>query len=142
MAGGDLRKELLGRGMAFADFDNDGDMDFLIGNLNGTPRLYRHQGAAPNHWVMFRANGVRSNRDGIGTRITVVTGKLRQVWEVKRTVGIYSASDPRAHFGLGKARRIDRVEVKWPSGVVQEFKDVAADRHYRIDETKGLENEF
>ncbi len=142
LAGGDLRKELLGRGMAFADIDNDGDMDFLIGNLNGAPRLYRHQGAAPNHWVMFRARGVRSNRDGIGARITVVTGKLRQVWEIKRTVGIYSASDPRAHFGLGKAGRIDRVEVRWPSGVVQEFKDVAADRHYLIDEAKGLANEF
>ena len=91
---------------------------------------------------MFRARGVRSNRDGIGTRITVVTGRLRQVWEIKRTVGIYSASDPRAHFGLGKAGRIDRVEVQWPSGAVQEFKDVAADRHYRIDEAKGLEREF
>ena len=117
MAGDDLQKQLLGRGMAFADIDNDGDMDFLIGNLNGVPRLYRHQGAAPNHWVMFRARGVRSNRDGIGARITVVTRRLRQVWEIKRTVGIYSASDPRAHFGLGKAGRIDRVEVKWPSGV-------------------------
>ena len=142
LAGGDLQKQLLGRGMAFADFDNDGDMDFVIGNLNGAPRFYRHQGAAPNHWVMFRARGVRSNRDGIGTRITVVTGRLRQIREIKRTVGIYSASDPRAHFGLGKANRVDRVEVRWPSGVVQEFKDVPADRHYLIDEAKGLESEF
>lgn len=142
MAGDDLQKELLGRGMAFADFDNDGDMDFVIGNLNGAPLLYQHQGAAPNHWVMFRARGVRSNRDGIGTRIIVVTGQQRQVWEIKRTVGIYSASDPRAHFGLGKANRIDRVEVHWTSGAVQKFKDVPANQHYLIDEATGLEREF
>ena len=142
LAGRDLQKELVGRGMAFGDFDNDGDIDFVIGNLNGSLQFFRHEGAGPNHWVMFRARGAETNRDGIGTRITVFTGQLRQVWEIKRTVGIYSASDPRAHFGLGEANRIDRVQVKWPSGTVQEFRDVAVDRHYLIDEAKGLESEF
>ena len=142
LAGPDLQKEMAGRGMAFGDLDNDGDIDFVIGNLNGTPQLFRHEGARPNHWVMFRARGTRSNRDGIGTRITVVTGQLRQVWEIKRTVGIFSASDPRAHFGLGAAQRIEQVQVKWPSGVVQEFQNLNADRHYLIDEENGLTNEF
>ena len=142
LAGPDLQKELVGRGMAFGDLDNDGDIDFVIGNLNGTPQLFRHEGARPNHWVMFRARGTRTNRDGIGTRITVVTGQLRQVWEIKRTVGIFSASDPRAHFGLGAAQRIEQVQVKWPSGTVQEFQNLNADRHYLIDEENGLTNEF
>ncbi len=142
LVGRDLQKELVGRGMAFADFDNDGDIDFIIGNLNGSPQFFRHEGAGPNHWVMFRTRGTKTNRDGIGTRITVFTGQLRQVWEIKRTVGIYSASDPRAHFGLGEAAEINRVRVEWPSGVVQEFHDVAVDRHYLIDEKKGLESEF
>jgi len=133
-----LQKEGLGRGLAFADFDNDGDLDFIIANLNSSPRLMRHEGMAERHWAMFKALGVKSNRDGIGARITVVTGSLRQIGEIKRTVGIYSASDPRAHFGLGQASEIDRVRVEWPSGTVQEFSHVAADRHYLIDEKGGL----
>ncbi|MBM3802509.1 MAG: CRTAC1 family protein [Acidimicrobiia bacterium] len=138
LAGRDLQKEGLGRGLAFADFDNDGDLDFIIANLNSSPRLMRHEGMAERHWAMFKALGVKSNRDGIGARITVVTGSLRQIGEIKRTVGIYSASDPRAHFGLGQASEIDRVRVEWPSGTVQEFSHVAADRHYLIDEKGGL----
>jgi hypothetical protein len=128
--------------MAFGDFDNDGDIDFVIVNLNGPPQFYRNEGTAGKHWVMFRTRGTKTNRDGIGTRITVLTGELSQIWEIKRSVGIYSASDPRAHFGLGEADKIDRVRVEWPSGTVQEFRDVAADRHYLIDEESGLQTEF
>jgi hypothetical protein len=85
--------------------------------------------------------GHRSNRDAIGARVTVRTGELSQVWEIKRTVGIYSCSDPRAHFGLGEALKADLVRVRWPSGKVDEFRDVAADRHYLVDEEKGLSPE-
>jgi hypothetical protein len=87
---------------------------------------------------MLRLVGHRSNRDAIGARLTVRTGALSQVWEIKRTVGIYSCSDPRAHFGLGDARRADLVRVRWPSGKVDEFRDVPADRHYLVDEAAGL----
>jgi hypothetical protein len=66
---------------------------------------------------------------------------LRQIWEIKRTVGIYSCSDPRAHFGLGRAVKADLVKVWWPSGKEQEFKDVPADAHYTIDEEEGLKRE-
>ena len=83
---------------------------------------------------MFRTVGQKSNRDGIGVRLTATTGKLRQIWEIKRAVSIYSASDPRAHFGLAAAKAIDLLRVQWPSGKVQEFKNVAADKHYLIDE--------
>jgi hypothetical protein len=141
-AGLDLQKELVGRGVAFGDFDNDGDIDFIIVNLNGSPHFLRNEGSPHHHWVMFRTRGSESNRDGIGTRITVVAGGLSQIWEIKRTVGIYSASDPRAHFGLAKAEVIDQVRVQWPSGKVQEFRDVEADTHYLIDEGSGLQKEF
>jgi hypothetical protein len=141
LAGPGIRKPTVGRGVAFADFDNDGDIDFAVAVMNGSPQLFRNDQAGTNHWVMFRTVGRTSNRDGIGARITVTTGELRQVWEIKRTVGIYSCSDPRAHFGLGSAGRIDLVRVRWPSGKVQEFKDVPADHHYLVDEGSGLGEE-
>ena len=137
-AGPDIRKPAVGRGVAFADLDNDGDVDLAVANLNGTPQLFRTDLPAGLHWATFRTVGRQSNRDGIGARFTVSTGALKQVWEVKRTVGIYSCSDPRAHFGLGAAQRADVVRVEWPSGKVDEFRDVPADRHYRVDEAEGL----
>jgi hypothetical protein len=102
--------------------------------------VLRNDGA-PGHWLSFRAVGRKSNRDGIGTRITVRTGALSQLREVKRTLSIYSASDPRAHFGLGEAAKADLVRVQWPSGKVDEFRDVPANRHYLLDEGEGLSPE-
>jgi hypothetical protein len=131
-------KPIVGRGMAFADFDNDGDMDFVIACLNGPAVLFRNDQTGHNHWLMFRTVGHKGNRDGIGARITVNAGAMSQVWEIKRTVGIYGCSDPRAHFGLGSATKADLVRVQWPSGQTQEFRDVAADRHYLLDESTGL----
>jgi enediyne biosynthesis protein E4 len=139
--GPDLQKEVVGRGVAFADFDNDGDIDFIIAAMNGSPLLFRNDRRDRNNWVMFKTVGKESNRDGIGARITVETGQLKQIWEVKRTVGIYSASDPRAHFGLGKADRIDLVTVRWPSGKTEEFRDVQANAHYTMHEEEGLREE-
>ncbi len=142
LAGPGLEKPTVSRGVAFADFDNDGDIDFAVATLNGSPQLFRNDVPPGNYWVMFRTIGVKSNRDGIGARITVTTGKMKQIWEIKRTVGIYSSSDPRAHFGLGPAATIDLVSVRWPSGKVQEFKDVAADAHYVLHEEDGLRKGF
>ncbi len=141
LAGPDIQRPSLGRGAAFADFDDDGDIDIAVANMNGSPQLFRNDAPAGNHWVMFRTVGRKSNRDGIGARLTVTAGGLRQMWEIKRTVGIYSCSDPRAHFGLGPATRIDLLEVRWPSGKIQELRDVAADRHYLLDESAGLADE-
>jgi hypothetical protein len=139
-AGPDATRRVIGRGTAFADLDNDGDLDVVVACLDSKPLVLRSDGA-PGHWLMFRTVGRRSNRDGIGARVTVRAGTLSQVWEVRRTAGIYSASDPRAHFGLGEATRAGLVRVEWPSGKVDEFKDVPADRHYRVDETEGLSPE-
>jgi hypothetical protein len=139
-AGPGAAKRVLGRGTAFADLDNDGDLDVVVACLDSKPLLLRHDGA-PGRWLMLRAVGRKSNRDGIGARITVRTGALSQVREVKRTLSIYSASDPRAHFGLGDSRKADLVKVEWPSGKVDEFRDVPADRHYVVDEAEGLSPE-
>jgi hypothetical protein len=139
-AGPDAAKRVLGRGTAFADLDNDGDLDVVVACLDSKPLVLRNDGA-PGHWLMLRTVGRRSNRDGIGARITVRTGALSQVWEIKRTVGIYSCSDPRAHFGLGEAQKADLVRVEWPSGKVDEFRGVPADRHYLVDEAEGLSPE-
>ena len=139
--GPDMQKGAVGRGVAFSDWDNDGDMDFVSVNLNGTPQLFRNDFKTDRHWIMFKTVGEKSNHDGIGARITVQTGELKQIWEIKRTVGIYASSDPRAHFGLGASAKADLVTVRWPSGKVQEFKDVPADVHYVIDEDKGLSKE-
>jgi hypothetical protein len=109
--------------------------------MDDAPQLLRNDQAESNHWLMFKMNGKKSNRDGIGARITVVTGAMEQIWEIKRTVGIYSASDPRAHFGLGHAEKADVVRVVWPAGKAQEFKGVAANQHYVIDEERGLQKE-
>lgn len=138
LVGSDPQRPEVSRGVAFGDVDNDGDIDFIVSNMNGTPSLFRCDQRGGNHWIMFKTVGRQSNRDGIGARITVETGDLTQVWEIKRTLGIYSVSDPRAHFGLGEASRVDRVVVQWPSGKVQEFRDVPADSHYIVDEDEGL----
>jgi len=137
--GNDPQIPKVARAVAFGDLDNDGDIDFAVSNMNGTPSIYRCDSTGRNHWVMFQARGDQSNRDGIGARITIHSKSIgQQIWEIKRTLGIYSVSDPRAHFGTGQDSVIDRVEVRWPSGAHQSFEDVAADRHYLLDEKEGL----
>ena len=142
LAGPDMQIGKCSRGAAFADYDNDGDMDVAVANLNGSPTLFRTDRRDQNHWIMLRTVGRSSNRDGIGARITVTTGQLRQIWEIKRTVSIYSASDPRADIGLGDANKADLIKIQWPSGKVQEFRDVAGDAHYVVDEETGLSKGF
>jgi len=138
LAGEDIQTPRCGRGVAFGDWDNDGDYDFLVVNLNASPSLFRTDRRDNNHWVMFRTRGHASNRDGFGTRLDIQCGALRQTWEIKSAGSIYSAGDARAHFGLGTADRIDTLAVRWPSGKRQEFHELKVDRQYLLDEESGL----
>ena len=133
-----LRAENLGRGCAFGDFDNDGDVDVIVNNLDGPPTLLRNDGGNKNNWIMIKCIGTRSNRSAIGTRVKVTSGKHSQIDEVMSGSSYYSQNDFRLHFGLGRASQADRVEVAWPSGVKESFPNLPANHLYVVQETKGI----
>jgi hypothetical protein len=133
-AGPGFDTRYVGRGVAFADFDNDGFPDLVVAN-NGDPPLLLHNSASNgNHFLNFKLVGTKSNRDAMGARIRVKAGGLSQIREIAGGGSYLSQSDLRAHFGLGSAKVADTVEVSWPSGQRQLFKNVAADKFYRIEE--------
>ncbi len=114
------------RGAAFGDFDNDGDVDVLVMNMNEPPSLLRNDYAGTNSWIMLRLEGTTSNRSAIGATVTVTAGKIRAPRIVLSQASYYSHDDLRLHFGLGPADRAERIEVRWPSGVTQVLTDVPA----------------
>jgi hypothetical protein len=126
----------LGRGCAFGDIDNDGNIDIVINNLNGPPSVLRNQGGSHNNWLLVKCVGTRSNRAAIGARVRVVTGGRAQIGEVMSGSGYYSQNDLRLHFGLGQAGKVDLVEVGWPSGVRQSLHDVKVNQVLRIEEPR------
>jgi hypothetical protein len=127
-----------GRGVAFADFDNDGFVDVLVANNGDPPLLLHNSGGNGNHFLNFRLVGVKSNRDGMGARIRVVGNGISQIREIAGGGSYLSQSDLRAHFGMGKATRAETVEVKWPSGAQQTFRNVETDRFYVITEGTSI----
>jgi hypothetical protein len=127
-----------GRGAAFGDIDNDGDVDVIINNLDGVPQLLRNDGGNANNSVLIKTVGVKSNRDGIGARVTIVSGDLRQVDEVHSGGSYLSQNDLRLHFGLEKRTKIDSIEVRWPSGVVDKVANLNANKILTIKEGQGV----
>jgi len=126
------------RGIALGDIDNDGNLDFVVFNAAGPQSLFLNQTPNWNHRVQFRLVGTKSNRMGIGARVTVTAGMMSQVDEVRGGGGYNSSSDTRLHFGLGEAATINKIEVRWPSGRTQVFHDASADAIYEINEERGL----
>lgn len=115
------------RGCAFGDFDNDGDMDIVVMNMNEAPSLLRNDLAASNNWLKVRLVGTSSNRSAVGARVTARYGGRVQSQELMAQSSFYSSNDPRLHFGLGKERSVD-LEVRWPGGLVQMFRALPVNR--------------
>ena len=137
-AGPAIRAENVGRGCAFGDFDNDGNVDVLVNNLDGPPTLLRNQGDSSNGAILIKCVGTRSNRSGIGTRVTVTCGGHRQIAEVMSGSSYYSQHDLRLHFGLGTAPRAETVELAWSSGLKETLHDLSANHLYVVQEAKGI----
>jgi hypothetical protein len=136
VSGDGFTKPYAGRGAAFADFNNDGNIDVVVGNNNDPPLLLHNSGEAGRHFVTLQLVGVKSNRDAMGARVILKIGGLTQTREIAGGGSYLSQSDLRAHFGLGEAVKADTIEIRWPSGLKQTFRDVAADKFYVIEEGK------
>jgi hypothetical protein len=124
----------VGRAAAFADFDNDGDIDVLVTNNGQEPQLLRNDGGNKKHWLQLRLIGTKSNRDGIGARVKLIAGGVTQTDEAKGGMSYQSAHDPRLHFGLGEVTRVASLEIRWPSGAVDRMTDVGVDRVLTVKE--------
>jgi hypothetical protein len=133
-----LMEPYVSRGCAFGDFDNDGDIDVLVSNIDDVPTLLRCDTGSGYHWIKVRAIGTQSNRSGIGARIKCVTGDHRQIDEVRSGSSHMSQHDLRIHFGLGKADRVDLLEVRWPNGRLETFQNLAVDQLIYVQEGKGI----
>ena len=125
------------RGTALGDVNNEGKLDILVFNVGAPPSLFLNETRNDNHWITLRLVGTKSNRMGIGARVTVTTGNVRQMDEVRAGGSYLSTSDPRLHFGLGSAASFDRIEVLWPSGLLEQFSRGSSDRFISLVEGSG-----
>jgi len=125
------------RGAVVGDYDNDGDVDLFVVNSDAPAQLLRNDGGNGQNWLQVRTVGTTGNRDGIGARLEISSGDLRQVREIKTGSGLYGQNDMRASFGLAASERVELIEVRWPSGVVDRIRDVRANRSIVIKEGTG-----
>lgn len=126
------------RGGAYCDFDNDGDIDFVISNIDDHPQLIENTGAPRGHWIELKLIGTRSNRDAVGAQVRIVAGELVQYDHVRAGGSYLSGSDLRLHFGLGPQNRIDLIEIHWPSGLQERLTNVEPNRILAIREGGGI----
>lgn len=126
------------RGAAFDDLDNDGDLDAVIVNSREIPTILRNDTLNENRWLHVRLEGVKTNRDGVGAKVTLVSSDLTLTDEVHAGRGYQSHYRRRLHFGLGKHDRVDRLEVRWIGGGTEVVEDVSVNRAVVIREGEGL----
>jgi hypothetical protein len=137
-AGPALIEKHVSRGLAVADLFNDGNMDVVINDLDGTPMILRNHGVPGRHWVSFELAGTKSNRLALNARIKITAGGVTQTDEVHSGGSYLSQNDLRLHFGLGSSAKIDNVEIRWPSGAVDHIGSLAADQFYSVLEGQGI----
>jgi enediyne biosynthesis protein E4 len=143
-AGAGLSTPYASRGCAFGDFDNDGDLDIVVNTINDYPQLIRCDSRLSNNWIKVKTIGTRSNRSGIGARLKCITrlpGQEKphsQIDEVRSGGSYISQNDLRVHFGIGKAEKIELLEIRWPSGQVDTLKDVKPNQQIFVEEGKGI----
>jgi len=127
--------EWAGRGAAFGDLDNDGDVDIVVSNVGQKATVLRNDGGNHSHWLGIQTIGKKSNRDGIGSRVKVVSASgFTQYFTVNTAVGYLSASDKRLIVGLGADSTAKLVEIRWPSGIVQKLENVKAGQMLKVTE--------
>jgi hypothetical protein len=127
------------RGSAYGDYDNDGDVDVVVLNMNDPPSLLRNDGGNKNNWIALKLIGSTCNRTAIGTRVRVVTGSHAQIDEVHSGGSVMSQSDLRLHFGLGAAKMVDSIEVRWPTTQkVETFEKIESGQILVIKEGAGI----
>ncbi len=137
-AGPALQEPRVSRGLAIADLDNDGNVDVVIGDLDGAPMVLHNAGVPGAHWVSFELAGTKSNRLAIGARLTLVAGGMTQTDEVRSGGSYLSQNDLRVHFGLAGAKKIDSLEIRWPSGKIEKLGNLDPDRFYAVLEGSGV----
>jgi enediyne biosynthesis protein E4 len=137
-AGAALTKKYVGRAAVAADFWNRGRMDLLITNLDASPVLLRNEAQSTGHWLRIKLMGTKSNRDGFGAKVEITAEGQTRYAEVRANGSFESSNDPRAHFGLGSAARVDSVFVRWPSGQLDKIGPEAADQELVIQEGRGV----
>ncbi|HWI66952.1 MAG TPA: CRTAC1 family protein, partial [Nitrospiraceae bacterium] len=136
--GPDFVRPIVGRGLATADYDNDGDIDIATNNRGDFPSLLRNDGGNANNWLTVQLVGTKSNRDGIGASLKLTSEGFVQVDQAKGGMSYMSASDPRIHFGLGKRAKIASLEITWPSGQVDRLTSVPINQIITVKEGAGI----
>ncbi len=137
--GGAVLSELrVSRGAAFGDLDNDGQIDVVVEDLDSQPMVLKNEGDKSNHWITLELAAKQGNPLAIGARIKVTTGKVMQTEEIRSGGSYLSQNDLRVHFGLGKATKVDSIEIRWNSGKIETLKDIPADKFYAVLEGEGI----
>jgi enediyne biosynthesis protein E4 len=136
--GPNFMRPIVGRGIATADYDNDGDIDIVTNNRGDFPSLLRNDGGNANHWLTVLLIGTKSNRDGIGASLKLTSDGVSQYEQAKGGMGYMSASDPRIHFGLGKRTKIQSLQITWPSGQVDKLTNLPVDQIIAVKEGTGI----